>query len=146
MQTIVKKTSSLDTTTTQHTCMLCAGGFFHASCGGLEHTRIGCKHMSNGACCFFEACLSTSDAAYSVACDGSQMAMPCCKVGITESQCRVSSATNICCLWESCSIPFTEEYLRGPAWGLCGFQCVPRRGFAVPPPTCQVIDRPLQRE
>ena len=122
--------------------MLCGGGFFHASCGGLDHSRLGCKHRSDVLCCFAEACCSTSDPQYSQHCASDRIMFPCCIVGVMKPQCRMSSATNVLCFWEACSIPLTDEYLSKPTWAVFGFQCSPQEGFALSPPHSQVINRP----
>ena len=131
------------TMTQSDSCMLCGGGFFHASCGGKQNTRSGCKHRSELCGVYVDGCCSLSDPWYPPVDEGRCASFPCCIVGRrSPSSCRASSATNIFCLWEACSIPLSDEYLSEPVWGLLGVQCAPQQGVGVPPPAAQVIERP----
>lgn len=122
--------------------LLCGGGFFHASCGSLRNSRFLVKHRSETICCFLELCCSLTDSCYSSHCAPDRIAIPCCILGVMKPECRLSSATNVLCFWEACSLPLHEEYVQDPTWGAFGYQCSPKQGFALPPPIAQVIERP----
>eukprot|EP00531_Pseudo-nitzschia_arenysensis_P016062 CAMPEP_0116133632 /NCGR_PEP_ID=MMETSP0329-20121206/10212_1 /TAXON_ID=697910 /ORGANISM="Pseudo-nitzschia arenysensis, Strain B593" /LENGTH=173 /DNA_ID=CAMNT_0003628281 /DNA_START=253 /DNA_END=774 /DNA_ORIENTATION=- len=115
-------------------------------CNNIE---MGCRTEEDCLCIRHTACLSMTakNKGFLLTTDENdpdeicKLGLFCCDVGLVKPSALCSGAAVLCCFYEVCSFPCSDQYVDECVCAYLGLQCAPKCGCCIAPPSCPALDK-----